>query len=137
MAALQRSKLVTFAALAAVIFGVATVFAGSRVLLGADPGYTVYRPLLLFNTAMGFAYIVVGVLAWRRSGLGVPGAGLIALLNAAALGGIALLYEANGPIAPTSLKAMAFRTAVWVVLFVLLLRASRGAPAAASGTSPE
>lgn len=30
----------------AVLFGARTVFAGGRVLLGADPGYEVFRPLL-------------------------------------------------------------------------------------------
>jgi hypothetical protein len=127
MAALRRSKVVAFAAVAAVIFGVATVAAGMRVLAGADPGYTVFRPLLLFNTAMGFAYIIVGVLAWQRSGLGARGAGLIALLNLTVLGGIALLYAADRPVAIASLQAMAFRTIVWVVLFLVLLWASRQA----------
>ncbi len=44
----------------AVLFGVATLFAGGRVLLGSDPGYEVFRPLLTHNTAMGVAYLV-----WR------------------------------------------------------------------------
>ena len=48
----KRSAL---AALVAVRFGVATVVAGSRVLLGADPGYAVFRPLLWCNAAMGVA----------------------------------------------------------------------------------
>lgn len=37
----------------AVLFGAATLVAGGRVLLGADPGYEVFRPLLVYNTAMG------------------------------------------------------------------------------------
>lgn len=118
-------KVVKFCAAAAVIFGIATVAAGSRVLLGSDPGYIVFKPLLLFNTAMGVAYVVVGVLAWQRSGLGASGAALIALLNLAVLGGIALLRAGDGPVATTSLQAMAFRTAVWVVFFLVFFRASR------------
>ena len=126
-AVFPRSKVVAFAAIVAMIFGVATVAAGMRVLLGSDPGYTVFRPLLLFNTAMGFAYFFVGVLAWKRSGLGARGAGIVAVLNLAVLGGIALLYSPGGPVAITSFKAMAFRTVVWVVLFLVLLWASRQA----------
>ena len=38
--------------------------AGGRVLLGGDPGYVVYLPLLVFNTAMGVAYLFTGVRAW-------------------------------------------------------------------------
>lgn len=127
MTASLRSKVAASAAVVAMIFGVATIAAGTRVLLGADPGYVVFRPLLFFNTAMGFAYIVVGVLAWKRSGLGARGAGLVAALNLAVLLAIALLYAADRPIATTSLKAMAFRTVVWVVLFLVLLWASRQA----------
>lgn len=127
MAVSLRRKVVASSAIVAVIFGAATVVAGTRVLLGSDPGYTVFRPLLLFNTAMGFAYILVGVLAWKRSKFGARGAGLIAVLNLAVLIAIALLYSAGGPIASTSLKAMAFRTIVWVVLSLVLLWASRQA----------
>lgn len=135
MSVLPRNKAVTFAAAIAVIFGVVTLFAGSRVLLGADPGYVVFRPLLLFNTAMGFAYIAVGVLAWRRSGLAAAGAALIALLNLAVLVGIALLYANDGAVATASLRAMAFRTVVWVVLFLMLLRSGRQASSANRGAA--
>jgi hypothetical protein len=44
-----------FLAFAAILFGVATIIAGVRVLAGADPGYTVFQPLLIYNTAMGIA----------------------------------------------------------------------------------
>jgi energy-converting hydrogenase Eha subunit H len=116
---------VKFAAAVAVVFGVVTLVAGGRVLLGADPGYTVYRPLLLFNTAMGLAYVAVGVLAWRRSAFGVTGAALVALANLAVLGGIAMLYAPGGPVAVNSLQAMAFRTVVWVAIVLVLLWAGR------------
>jgi hypothetical protein len=127
MATIPRNRVVAFAAVIAVIFGVATVAAGIRVLTGSDPGYTVFRPLLLFNTVMGFAYIAVGVLAWKRSRLGTRGAGLIALVNLMALGGIAWLYAADQPVAMTSLQAMAFRTVVWAALFFVLFWAGHQA----------
>ena len=92
MALSPSRKVVALVAAVAVLFGVATLVAGSRVLLGSDPGYAVFTPLLLFNTLMGFAYIAVGGLAWRRTPLAVRGAAVIALLNVAVLGGIALLY---------------------------------------------
>ena len=40
-------------ALAAGAFGLVTVVAGTRVLTGTDPGYVVFRPLLVFDTFMG------------------------------------------------------------------------------------
>ncbi|GAB1412032.1 hypothetical protein MASR1M97_07680 [Candidatus Desulfobacillus denitrificans] len=73
----------------AVAFGAVTLFAGGRVLLGADPGYTVFRPLLVFNTAMGAAYAAAGAAIWRDLAWGRNCAGAIFLLNLLALAGIA------------------------------------------------
>ena len=50
-------------ALAAASFGLVTIIAGVRVLAGSDPGYIVFRPLLIYNTAMELlisAAILVG-----------------------------------------------------------------------------
>jgi hypothetical protein len=49
------------------------------------------------------------------------------VLNAAALVGSFLLFARGEAIAANSLQAMTFRTAVWVVIFLLLLWASRAA----------
>jgi hypothetical protein len=68
------------AASAAVVFGVVTVMAGGRVLLGGDPGYLVFRPLLLFNTVMGAVYLIAGALVWRGAPGGRRLAGAIALV---------------------------------------------------------
>ena len=108
MPRLPGDSLIATAAVLGVLFGVVTVVTGSRVLLGSDPGYVVYRPLLLFNTVMGVVYMAVGVLAWRRSRLGVYGAGAVLALNGIALAAIAYRYTANGRIASESLRAMSF-----------------------------
>jgi hypothetical protein len=114
----------------AVSFGIVTIAAGGRVLGGADPRYVVFRPLLLYNTAMGAVYLLAGLLMWR----GAPGApraaAAIVVLNALVLVAVAALYVAGRPIAVDSLRAMAFRTVVWVVLgfgLWFLERPSRGA----------
>ncbi len=52
-------------------FGALTIVTGARVLLGADPGWLVYRPLLVYNTLMGAAYVAAGVLVWRGSRWGI------------------------------------------------------------------
>lgn len=119
-------KRVAVAAVIAFVFGLATLAAGTRVLLGADPGYAVFRPLLWFNTAMGVAYVAVALFAWRGSRWGTRGAAAIALANLAVLGAVACLHGPAGPVAGTSVQAMAFRTAVWVALFMLLLGSGRG-----------
>lgn len=129
MSSFRRSRWVALVvAGVAVVFGLVTLAAGTRVLLGADPGYVVFRPLLLFNTAMGAAYVAVGLLAWRGNRLGLHGAAAVALSNLAVLGVIAYLYTPGGSIASESLRAMGLRAAVWVALFLALLWAGGSTP---------
>ena len=102
----------------AVLFGAATIFAGGRVLRGVDPGYQVFRPLLIYNTAMGAVYLAAGVALWRRAHDGRNAAGAIFLLNLLVLVAIVLVYRSGGGVAADSLRAMSFRTAVWLALFL-------------------
>jgi hypothetical protein len=102
----------------AVLFGIATLFAGGRVLLGSDPGYEVFRPLLVYNTAMGVAYVAAGVTVWRSVNAGRHAAGAIVLLNLLVLVGILVIYRRGGAVAVDSLRAMTLRTVVWLVLFL-------------------
>lgn len=106
------------AAAVAVLFGVATIFAGGRVLLGSDPGYVVFRPLLIYNTAMGVAYLAAGLTIWRSLNRGRYVAGAVFLLNLFVLVGIILIYSSGGAVAMDSLRAMTLRTVVWLGLFL-------------------
>lgn len=121
------------AAAVAMLFGALTVVAGARVLLGADPGYAVFRPLLVFNTAMGFAYLAAGVAIWRSLGAGRAAAGAIALLNLAVLAIVFALHSGAGSVAVESLRAMTLRTAVWLLLFLLVAWLARGRTAGRAG----
>ena len=112
-------------ALVAVLFGIATVVAGTRVLAGSDPGYIVFRPLLIFNTAMGFAYLAAGIIAWRSIDRGKVAAAAIFIANLLVLGTVAYLYTAGNAVAGQSVGAMAFRTVVWFLLFAGLAWLSR------------
>lgn len=105
-------------ALVAIGFGIMTVVAGGRVLAGADPGYVVYRPLLVFNTVMGLAYLAAGVVALRSAERGVRAAAAIFALNLLVLAIIAYLHSSGSAVAIDSVRAMSFRTAVWLVLFL-------------------
>lgn len=109
----------------AVAFGAVTLFAGGRVLLGADPGYAVFRPLLFFNTAMGAAYAAAGAAIWRSLAWGRNCAGAIFLLNLLALAGLVAVHFGGGAVAVQSLGAMSFRTVVWLLLFLVLARLAR------------
>jgi hypothetical protein len=117
----SRSVRVTqlLAAAIAGLIGVATLFAGGRVLLGSDPGYVIFRPLLIYNTIMGVAYLAAGITIWRSLILGKYAAGAIFLLNILVLLGILLVYRSGGAVAVDSLGAMTLRTVVWLVLFLV------------------
>lgn len=117
---MHRRALHRTAAVVAVVFGLVTVLAGARVLRGADPGYVVFMPLLAFNTTMGVAYAAVGVAIWRGVRWSATAAGLIAGLNVLVLGVIASVYAMGGAVAVDSLRAMAFRSVVWIALFAAL-----------------
>lgn len=104
-------------ALLSVLFGAMTIFAGSRVLAGEDPGYVVFLPLLIYNTLMGFIYVGVGAIAWRNLNLGKNGALAIFILNLVVLGAIGIVYTQGETVAVDSLRAMTLRTGVWLVIF--------------------
>jgi hypothetical protein len=112
-------------AITAVLFGVVTILAGTRVLAGSDPGYVVFLPLVIYNTTMGFVYVGVGAVAWRSLQYGRNGAAAIFLLNLLVLAAIWIWYLSGGAVATDSLRAMAFRTGVWLVLLVGFLWVSR------------
>jgi len=104
-------------AIVAGLFGIVTLFSGGRVLLGADPGYVVYRPLLVFNTAMGAAYLAAGGLAWFSARRGQLAAAAICALNLAMLAVTTYVFLGPlGVVARQSVAAMSFRTVVWLVL---------------------
>lgn len=105
----------------ALVFGMATIAAGASVLLGRDAGYVVYRPLLIFNTAMGVVYVAAAVMIWREAARGRRAAAVILALNVAVFGLISYLYRTGGGVAIDSVRAMAFRSAVWLVIFGVLV----------------
>ncbi len=104
-------------AVLAVLFGTMTIFAGSRVLVGTNPGYVVFFPLLVFNTLMGFVYVGVGAISWRSLNLGKIGAFAIFALNLVVLAAVGIAYTSGGDVAIDSLRAMTLRTVVWLAIF--------------------
>lgn len=105
-------------ALVAVGFGCATIIAGGRVLGGADPGYVVWRPLLIYNTVMGVVYVMTGTVMWRSLGKGTRAAAALVAINLVVLGLVGYLYAMGSAIAVDSLRAMAFRTVVWLAIYL-------------------
>jgi ABC-type transport system involved in multi-copper enzyme maturation permease subunit len=118
--------------LVAAVFGLVTIIAGTRVLLGSDPGYIVFWPLLIYNTAMGIAYMAAGVVAWRNLERGKYAAAAIFVLNLLVLGAVGYLYAAGSAVAIESLRAMTLRTVVWLVLLLGLVWVARRSALSAS-----
>lgn len=105
----------------AAVFGILTIFVGSRTLLGfSDPGYTIFYPLLLFNTIMGFFYTAAGILIWIDCKKQVQASLLILGANLFMLILMIILYSFGKEIATDSYKAMTFRTGFWFVIYITL-----------------
>lgn len=114
------------AAVVAVLFGLVTLVAGGRVLMGADPGYPVFRPLLIFNTAMGVAYVAAGLAMWRGLRGGMAAGRVILALNTIVFATVLGLHVVHA-VAIESVRAMAFRTLFWLGLLMALVRLGRTA----------
>jgi hypothetical protein len=120
-------------AIVAAVFGIATIVAGVRVLAGGDPGYVVFRPLVVYNALMGLAYVAAGILGWRDARRGAHAAAAILVLNAVVLAVVGYLFASGAAVAEQSVQAMAFRTVVWFVLFLGFAWAAKRASAQAHG----
>ncbi len=117
------NKAIKYLAMIGIIFGIITILSGGTVLFGSNPGYVVFLPLVIFNTAMGFAYIVSGATAWKNPVRGKTIAGFIFLLNFTVLVTITYLYFNGSDIANQSLAAMSFRSIVWLIIYIGLAKA--------------
>lgn len=111
-----------FVAVLAGLFGLVTCAAGTRVLSGSDPGYVVFRPLLVFNTVMGLVYVVAAVQIWRHARRGRAWALAIALVNLVVLVAVGGLYATGASVAVDSLRAMTFRMVAWSLAALALGR---------------
>ncbi|MBL4831244.1 MAG: hypothetical protein JKY55_15330 [Aliivibrio sp.] len=111
--------------LVAVLFGIVTLAVGTSVLFGVDPGYTVYRPLLIYNTVMGGVYVFAGLLIWRNLKQSQYLAAVIFSLNVIVLIALYLLNSGEHLIAVDSLRAMSLRMVIWLGLYVGLKWLSR------------
>lgn len=102
----------------AILFGVITIFVGARVLLNSsDPGYIVFKPLLIFNTLMGFMYIWAGGVIWKNTFKGKYAAKWLVTLNLIVLIAITIIFIlAENIVAIDSLFAMIFRAAIWIII---------------------
>lgn len=109
------TRLQRWSALIAGLFGIASVMAGGRILLGlGDAGYAVVKPVLVFNTTMGLVYLLAAILILRDVERGRLLAVVIAVVNVAVLLWIAARRAGGGVVATETLAAMTLRSVVWI-----------------------
>jgi hypothetical protein len=104
-------------AVIAVLFGLATIASGGRVLFGSDAvrqtaGATVGF-VVWFNFLAGFAYVVAGLGLWLGRRWAVPWAALIALATAMVFAVFAVHVWTGGAYELRTAAAMTVRLAVW------------------------
>lgn len=114
-------KAVKGAAAVALLFGVATVVSGGRVLFG--PGAAAagdYVPFVVwFNFLAGFAYVAAGIGLWLRRRWAAPLALVLALLTALVFAAFGAHILGGGAFEARTVAAMSLRTFVWVSIAAL------------------
>ncbi len=107
------------AAILALLLGVMSVFAGSKVLFEIDTkDYNVLTWLVLYNVIFGVISIVVAYFIWKNYS---KAKSLTLFVLAMHFMVFMYLKFVSETVASESVKAMLFRTSVWVLIVVLSL----------------
>jgi hypothetical protein len=117
MSALDRPAVRWIAAAVAIVFGIATVASGGRVLSGGEAARAVAGAVvpwvLWFNFAAGVAYVAAGLgLALRRA-WAAPLALAIALASAGVLAALGVHVALGGAYEMRTAAAVVLRCVVW------------------------
>jgi hypothetical protein len=114
-------KAIKVAAAVAVLFGVASVLSGGRVLFGdgaAQAGD--YVPFVLwFNFLAGFAYVAAGIALWLRWRWAPLAALALALLTALVFAAFGAHILGGGAFEMRTVAAMLLRTVLWFSIAAL------------------
>ena len=107
------------ATILALFIGVLSVFSGSKVLLGIEiKEYTVLTWLVSYNVIFGVLSIFVAYLIWKNKT--VNKSFILFILTMHFIVFVYLKFF-RALVAPESIKAMIFRTGIWVVIVVLVI----------------
>lgn len=105
-------------AVAAGVFGVATILAGGRVLFGTEAARSAagaYVPFVVwFNFLAGFAYLAAAAALARRSALSLHIASGIAVTTLLVFAAFGVHVASGGSFAGRTVGAMAFRSVTWI-----------------------
>lgn len=113
-------------AILGIIVGFLSIMAGSKVLLGiSSPNYVVLHWLVIYNISLGVVSVITGAGLWHLRPWAISLAGLIAASHAFVLAALIVFFLFGRTVAHQSLLAMAFRTTVWLGIF-LFVKTSKG-----------
>jgi hypothetical protein len=108
------------ASILAIIIGSMAIFAGGKVLLGNDPGYTVINWVPVYNYTAGLLTVfITAILIWRSS----KHALLLAIATFSAHGVVMVILQAvfRDVVANESIMAMTVRLIVWSFILILMV----------------
>ena len=134
---MKSQRILKWLAIAAIAFGVLTVFSGGRALFGgmearAELGNIV--PFVLwFNFLAGFVYVLAGVALLQTKRWAAPMALLLAVSTVLVFVAFAVHIVAGGAFEARTVGALSLRSLFWVVVALVALRAMK---ATAAGSSP-
>ncbi|HHC79312.1 MAG TPA: hypothetical protein ENK46_05480 [Flavobacteriia bacterium] len=105
------------AASLAFFLGALSVFAGSRVLLGIDvKEYNVLIWLVSYNVVFGFISVLAAYLIWKKMEMAKNLTLFILTMHFLVL---VYLKFFSDTVAQESIKAMLFRTSIWIIITVI------------------
>ena len=107
------------AAVIAFIIGAMAIFAGGQVLLGKIMDYYVIDWLPIYNFTAGLiSTFLTAILIWKGSKSAMPAA--IGTFASHSLVMLVLIIAYRGVVASDSIKAMAVRMVVWIIILALM-----------------
>ena len=130
---MKSERILKWLAIAAIAFGVLTVFSGGRALFGgmearAELGNVV--PFVLwFNFIAGFVYVVAGVALLRTRRWAAAAALLLAVVTVLVFLAFAVHILAGGAFEARTVGALSLRSLFWIAVALVAMRAMKATTA--------
>ena len=116
----------TITAGVAMVFSVASIVEGTKVLFGiSQPDYIVFTPLLVYNVIMGVIGVFGGVIIWMNHRRALNLVTTIAVVHFFVLLLIVAVYLLSGTVALDSVQAMILRSLIWGFIAVITWKNSK------------
>ncbi len=115
----MKNILLKIAAAVALILGLMGVITGTRVLAGYfDPGYHILPWLVYYNVFTGLVSLFAGILIWKENAKALLFSGIITAGHISVLLSLRIIFDSV--VATQSIKAMVFRSTIWIILFFVV-----------------